>query len=151
MLKEGDKAPQFELKDQHGKTHKLSDYKGKKFVIYFYPKDNTPGCTKEACAFRDNFSVYKKKGVVVLGISKDSEASHKKFADKFDLPFTLLSDPKSETIEKYGAWKEKSMYGKTFMGIARITYLIDEKGKILKVYPKVKPDEHAKEILADLK
>jgi len=151
MLKEGDKAPQFELKDQLGKTHKLSDYKGKKFVIYFYPKDNTPGCTKEACAFRDNFSVYKKKGVVVLGISKDSEASHKKFADKFDLPFTLLSDPKSETIEKYGAWKEKSMYGKTFMGIARITYLIDEKGKILKVYPKVKPDEHAKEILADLK
>lgn len=151
MLKENTKAPSFSLKDQNGKTHKLSDYKGKKLVIYFYPKDNTPGCTKEACGFRDDYSAFKKAGVEIIGISKDSVESHTKFVDKFDLNFTLLSDPETKVIEKYGAWKEKSMYGKTFMGIARITYLIDEKGKIIKAYPKVKPAEHSKEILADLK
>jgi len=150
MLKIGTKAPEFELKDQHGDKHKLTHYKGHKLVLYFYPKDNTPGCTKEACAFRDDYSAYKKKGVVILGISKDTKTSHKNFAKKFDLPFILLSDPEGKVIEKYGAWKEKSMYGKTFMGIARITYLIDEKGKIIQVFPKVKPAEHAKEILAIL-
>lgn len=151
MLKENTKAPSFSLKDQNGKTHKLSDYKGKKLVIYFYPRDNTPGCTTEACSFRDDYSAFKKAGVEIIGISKDSVESHTKFADKFDLNFTILSDPQGEVIEKYGAWKEKSMYGKTFMGIARTTYLIDETGKIIKAYPKVKPAEHSKEILEDVK
>lgn len=147
MLKEGSNAPAFSLKDQNGKTHKLSDYKGKKLVVYFYPKDNTPGCTKEACSFRDDYSTFKKAGVEIIGISKDSVESHTKFSEKLGLPFTILSDPEGKVIEAYSAWKEKSMYGKTFMGIARITYLIDEKGKIIKAFPKVKPDEHAREIL----
>lgn len=148
MLKEGDKALEFSLKDQNGKMHKLSDYKGKKVIVYFYPKDDTPGCTKEACNFRDNFSDFKKKGAIILGISADDEKSHKKFAEKYSLPFTLLSDPGHEVLEKYGAWTKKSMYGKIFMGIQRITYLIDEKGIVIKVFPKVKPDEHADELLA---
>ena len=148
MLEEGYKAPEFSLKDQDGKTHKLSEYKGKKVIVYFYPRDDTPGCTTEACSFRDSFSDFKKKGAVILGISADDEKSHKKFAEKYSLPFTLLSDPGHETLEKYGAWTKKSMYGKVFMGIQRITYLIDEKGKVMKAFKKVKPDEHAEELLA---
>ena len=148
MLNVGDKAPEFSLKDQDGKTHKLSQYKGKKVIVYFYPRDDTPGCTTEACSFRDSFSDFKKKGAVILGISADDEKSHKKFAEKYSLPFTLLSDPGHETLEKYGAWTKKSMYGKVFMGIQRITYLIDEKGKVMKAFKKVKPDEHAEELLA---
>ena len=147
MLNVGDKAPEFSLKDQDGKTHKLSQYKGKKVIVYFYPRDDTPGCTIEACSFRDSFSDFKKKGAIILGISADDEKSHKKFAQKYQLPFTLLSDPGHEVLEKYGAWTKKSMYGKIFMGIQRITYLIDEKGKIIKAFPKVKPNEHAEEIL----
>ena len=151
MLKEGDIAPEFSLKDQNGKTHQLSDYKGKKLVLYFYPKDNTPGCTMEACAFRDIFEDYKKHNIAVLGISKDTEISHKKFIEKHKLPFDLLIDENREMLEKYGAWTKKSLYGKIFMGIQRITYVIDENGKVLKAYPKVKPDEHAKQILEDIK
>ena len=150
MLKEGDKAPSFSLKDQNGKIHKLSDYKGKKLVLYFYPKDNTPGCTKEACAFRDIFEDYKKHNIAVLGISKDTEKSHKNFIEKHNLPFNLLIDENRDVLEKYGAWTKKSLYGKIFMGIQRITYVIDEQGKILKAYKKVKPEEHAKQILQDI-
>lgn len=151
MLKEGDKAPAFSLQDQNGKTHKLSDYKGEKLVIYFYPRDNTPGCTTEACSFRDDFKDYKKNKINIIGISKDSVKSHKSFEEKYELPFTLLSDESTKVIEAYGAWKEKSMYGKTFLGINRITYIIDEKGKVMKAYPKVKVKEHAKEILEFIK
>jgi len=147
MLKEGSKAPEFSLKDQKGKTHKLSEYKGKKIILYFYPRDNTPGCTKEACNFRDDDSQIRKKNAVVLGVSGDSVESHKKFQEKHALPFTLLSDPDKDVIKKYGAWKQKSMYGKTFLGIQRSTYVIDEKGKIIKVFDKVKVDNHSKEIL----
>ena len=150
MLKIGDEAPNFSLKDQNGKTHKLSDYKGRKLVLYFYPKDSTPGCTKEACAFRDIFEDYKKHNIAVLGVSKDTEKSHKNFIEKHKLPFDLLIDEKRDVLEKYGAWTKKSLYGKIFMGIQRITYVIDERGKILKAYPKVKPDEHAKQILKDI-
>lgn len=147
MLKEGTKAPDFVLKDYEEKEHKLSDYKGKKVVLYFYPKDDTPGCTKEACGFRDAYDDFKNKGAVVLGVSKDDSKSHGKFVDKYSLPFTLLSDPDHKVIEKYGAWGERSFMGRKYMGTARITYLVDEQGKILKVFPKVKPEEHAKEIL----
>ena len=150
MLKIGDEAPNFSLKDQNGKTHKLSDYKGQKLVLYFYPKDSTPGCTKEACAFRDIFEDYKKHNIAVLGVSKDAEKSHKNFIEKHKLPFDLLIDENRDVLEKYGAWTKKSLYGKIFMGIQRITYVIDERGKILKAYPKVKPDEHAKQILKDI-
>ena len=150
MLKEGDKAPSFSLKDQNGKTHNLKDYKGKKLVLYFYPKDNTSGCTKEACGFRDSFSEYKKNNITILGVSKDTSESHKKFIEKHDLPFNLLIDENRDALEKYGAWTKKSLYGKIFMGIQRITYVIDEEGKILKTYPKVKADEHAQQILKDI-
>lgn len=150
MLKEGDTAPSFSLKDQNGKVHNLKDYKGKKIVLYFYPRDNTPGCTKQACAFRDSFEDYKKQDIVVLGISSDSEQSHKKFIEKHNLPFDLLVDEKHDVLEKYGAWTKKTLYGKIFMGIQRITYIVDENGKILKTYPKVKPEENAKQILQDI-
>ncbi|MFP4567498.1 MAG: thioredoxin-dependent thiol peroxidase [Candidatus Woesearchaeota archaeon] len=150
MLKEGDIAPSFSLKDQNGKVHTLKDYTGQKIVLYFYPKDNTPGCTKEACAFRDIYEEYKKNNILVLGISKDTEKSHKNFAEKHNLPFNLLIDENRDILEKYGAWTKKSLYGKMFMGIQRITYVIDEKGHILKVYPKVKPEDHAKQILKDI-
>jgi len=150
MLEVGKKAPAFSLSDQSGKTHKLSDYAGQWALIYFYPKDDTPGCTKEACGIRDNFPAFKKMNAVVLGVSKDSPAKHQKFVDKYDLPFTLLADESTDMIQAYGAWKEKSMYGKTFMGINRISYLIDPDGKIAKVYPKVKPEEHAQQVLDDL-
>ena len=147
MLKSGSTAPAFTTKDAAGRTVKLKDFKGQKVVLYFYPKDDTPGCTKEACSFRDDFATFKKRGINVLGVSPDSEASHKKFADKFKLPFTLLSDPDHAIAEAYGTYGEKKFMGRTYMGILRTTFLIDEKGKIKKVFEKVKPDEHAREVL----
>ncbi len=146
----GAKAPAFSLKDTTGATVKLSDFKGQKIVLYFYPKDDTPGCTKEACGFRDEFAQLKKRGAVVLGVSADNQKAHQKFTEKYSLPFTLLSDPEHEMIEKYGAWVEKSMYGRKYMGIARITYIIDEAGKIAHVFGKVKPDTHAQEVISAL-
>lgn len=150
MLNIGDVAPDFELIDQDGKTHKLSDYLGKKVVLYFYPKDNTPGCTKEACGFRDYFAEYRKNDIVVLGVSKDSEKSHSKFAEKYSLPFTLLSDTETTVAQAYGVWGLKKMMGREYYGMNRVTYVIDEDGKILRVYKKVKPDLHAAEILEDI-
>ncbi len=147
MLKEGDKAPDFTTKDQNGNTVKLSDYKGKKVVLYFYPKDDTPGCTKEACSFRDADDVYNKKGIKVFGVSTDSEKSHQKFISKFQLPFDLLADTEKEIVEKYGVWGEKSMYGKKYMGTMRKTFLIGEDGKIAKIFDKVNVSEHAGEVL----
>jgi Peroxiredoxin len=143
----GDKAPAFSLEDQSGKTVKLSDFKGKKVVLYFYPKDDTPGCTREACAFRDEHSALLKSGAVVLGISPDSEASHARFAGKYKLPFPLLADTDHGISEKYGAWGEKSMYGRKFMGITRSTFLVDGSGKVARVWPKVKVDGHVDEVL----
>lgn len=151
MVAEGKKAPAFKLKDQNGKSYSLKDFAGKKLVLYFYPKDNTSGCTKEACSFRDNFSEFEKLNAVIVGVSGDSEASHKKFVDKFDLNFTLLSDESKEMLEKYGVWKEKSMYGKKYMGIERTTFVIDENGVVLKIFPKVKVDKHTEEVLNILK
>ena len=139
LLEVGDRAPDFKTTDQEGKSVSLSDYRGKKVVLYFYPKDDTPGCTKEACAFRDGFADYRKHGIQVLGVSADSEKSHKKFAEKFGLPFRLLADTDRKIVKDYGAFGEKSLYGRLFKGIYRITYLIDEKGKIAAVWPKVKP------------
>ncbi|NLB71050.1 MAG: thioredoxin-dependent thiol peroxidase [Chloroflexi bacterium] len=150
MLNIGDLAPDFELTDQFGDTHKLSDYRGKKVVLYFYPKDDTPGCTKEACGFRDNFQDYRKRQMVVLGVSKDSTEKHAKFSEKYSLPFTLLSDNDTKVSQTYGVWALKKMMGKEFYGINRTTFIIDEDGKILRVYEKVKPEKHAEEILADL-
>lgn len=150
MLNVGDKAPDFTLKDGEGKDVTLSSFLGKKIVLYFYPKDNTPGCTTEACAFRDVYDYILAKGAVVIGISGDSSVSHKKFAEKFNLPFYLLSDPDRKVLESYSAIGEKKLYGKVFMGILRMTYIIDEKGIIMKAFPKVSPKEHAKEILDSL-
>ena len=140
-------APDFELSDQDGKSHKLSDYKGKKVILYFYPKDDTPGCTIEACNFRNDDAAYKKKGAVILGISVDDVKSHKKFADKYKLPFTLLSDVEKKTVNSYGVWKEKSFLGKKYMGTSRETFIIDEKGRILKHFDDVSVNSHSKEIL----
>ena len=148
MLNIGDIAPDFTLQDKDGKNVSLSDFRGKKVVVYFYPKDNTPGCTRQACAFGVNYSEFEKKNVAVIGISKDSIASHAKFAEKFSLPFILLSDPELETIKAYGAWREKLMYGKTAFGVIRSTFIIDESGRIQNIMPKVKPDTNATEILA---
>ena len=150
MVKEGEKAPDFALKDVVGKLHKLSDYKGKKIVLYFYPKDDTPGCTKEACSFRDDYSKIKKKGAVILGVSADDEKSHKKFIEKYSLHFTLLSDPGHDALEKYSVWQKKSFMGRVFMGIERTTIIIDEKGNIKKVFPKVSVEGHSEEVLAAL-
>lgn len=147
MLKEGNKAPDFTAKDQDGNKVKLSDYKGQKVVLYFYPKDDTPGCTKEACSFRDANSVYKKKGIKVFGVSTDDEKSHQKFIEKYKLPFDLLADTDKKIVEKYGVWGEKSMYGKKYMGTHRKTFLIGEDGKIVKIFDKVKVAEHADEVL----
>jgi peroxiredoxin Q/BCP len=147
MLKDGDKAPDFILKNEQDQEITLNDFKGKKVVLYFYPKDNTPGCTKEACSFRDVYDDILDAGAVVIGISKDDISSHEKFKNKHKLPFYLLSDPNNSVIESYGAWQEKKMYGKTFMGIIRSTFIIDENGIIIKVYPKVKPDTHGEEVL----
>jgi thioredoxin-dependent peroxiredoxin len=150
LLAVGTQAPEFTTTDQDGKAHTLSDFKGKKVILYFYPKDNTSGCTKEACAFRNNFAKFRQLNVEILGVSIDSEKSHKSFVQKYDLPFTLLADTDKRLVEAYGAWGEKSMYGKKYMGTNRVTYLIDEEGKIRAVFPKVKPDAHADEILAML-
>lgn len=151
MLKIGKKAPVFSLLDQNEVKHTLSQYKGGVVLLYFYPKDDTPGCTKEACMIADVYNDFKKLGVTVLGVSKDSPKSHKKFAEKCNLPFTLLSDPEGAMIEKYGAFKEKTMFGKTSLGIVRMSYLIDAEGSVVKVYPKVDPASHALEILKDVK
>lgn len=151
MLKIGNKAKDFKLPDQDGKIHKLSDYLGNFVLIYFYPKDDTPGCTKEACMLRDDFPNFKKIKAKILGISADSVKSHKKFVEKYNLPFTLLSDEKREVLEKYGVIKEKSMFGKTFLGISRMSYLIDKEGAVAKIYLNVKPETHAKEVIEDLK
>jgi len=143
----GSKAPDFTLTDFEGKKHKLSDYRGKPVVLYFYPKDDTPGCTKEACSFRDSFKEYRKAGIVVLGISVDDEKSHEKFISKYKLPFTLLSDKDKKVVEKYGVWVEKNMYGKKSWGTARKTFLIDEDGKIVHIFNKVNTDTHAEDVL----
>ena len=147
MLNEGDKAPAFTGKDQDGNKIKLSDYKGKKLALYFYPRDMTPGCTKQACSLRDGFSDLRKNNIEVLGVSTDDEKSHQKFIAKHELPFTLLADTDNKVSDKYGVWVEKNMYGKKYMGIKRTTFLIDEKGKIVKVFKKVKVAEHADEVL----
>ncbi|MBR5310733.1 MAG: thioredoxin-dependent thiol peroxidase [Oscillospiraceae bacterium] len=150
MLQKGTKAPEFELFDKDGNAVKLSDFLGKKVVLYFYPKDNTPGCTRQACAFGANFEKFKELDVAVIGVSKDSTASHIKFAEKYNLPFILLSDPEHKVIEAFGAWQEKKNYGKISFGTVRSTFVIDENGIIEKVMPKVKPDTNAEEILAYL-
>ncbi|MBI1938916.1 MAG: thioredoxin-dependent thiol peroxidase [Ignavibacteriales bacterium] len=151
MVEEGKKAPKFSLFDSNDIKISLDDYKGWKVVLYFYPKDMTSGCTKEACDFRDTFPNFKKIKTVVIGISPDNVASHKKFADKYDLPFTLLSDEKKEVVQKYGVWKEKNMYGRKYMGVERTTFVIDEEGKIKKIFPKVKVNGHVEEVLKILK
>ena len=146
MIQQGTKAPNFTLGDKDGNVVSLSDFLGKKVVLYFYPKDNTPGCTRQACAFAGAYAGFKQKDVAVIGISKDSVASHRKFAEKYGLPFILLSDPEGEVISAFGVWKEKTMFGKTALGVARTTFIIDENGIIEKVMPKVKPDTNAEEI-----
>lgn len=147
MLEVGTKAPDFTLPDKEGKMVSLSDFAGKRVVLYFYPKDNTPGCTRQACAFAGAYEEFKTLDAVVIGVSKDSAASHQKFAEKYDLPFVLLSDPELTAIQAYGVWQEKKLYGKVSMGVVRTTYVIDEQGFIEKVMPKVKPDTNAAEIL----
>jgi peroxiredoxin Q/BCP len=150
MLKEGTMAPDFTLAADGGGEVTLSDYRGKQVVLYFYPKDDTPGCTTEACNFRDDYTEILAAGAVVLGVSPDSVKSHDKFKGKYDLPFPLLSDPEHEIAERYGAWGEKKMYGRTYMGIIRSTFVIDRDGKIAKVFPKVRPKNHSQEVLAVL-
>ena len=150
MLTAGMKAPDLTLKDQNGNQVRLSDYLGRKVILYFYPKDNTPGCTRQACAFAESYEAFKAQDVAVIGISKDSVASHVKFAAKYDLPFTLLADPELQAIEAYGVWQEKKMCGKVSMGVVRTTFIIDAQGMIERVMPKVKPDTNAAEILAYL-
>jgi peroxiredoxin Q/BCP len=147
MLNIGDRAPSFALKDKNGNEISLSDFIGKRVVLYFYPKDNTPGCTRQACAFAGAYEEFKNRGVEVIGISRDSIASHVKFAEKYNLPFVLLSDPELEAIQAYGVWQEKKMYGKVSFGVVRTTFIIDENGIIEKIMPKVKPDTNAEEIL----
>ena len=148
MLKEGSTAPAFKTTDANGEPVNLKDFRGQKVVLYFYPKDDTPGCTREACSFRDSFSKFKKRGIEVFGVSLDSEKSHQKFIDKFSLPFPLLADTERKLSESFGTYGEKKFMGRTYMGNHRMTFLIDEKGKIKKIFSKVKPDEHAEEVLA---
>jgi len=150
MLEIGTKAPDFTLPDQNGNMHSLSEYRGKKVILYFYPKDNTPGCTKQACGFAERFPQFTEKGAVILGISKDSVASHKKFEEKYGLPFTLLADPELVAIQAYDVWQEKKNYGKTYMGVVRTTYLIDENGKIVKAFDKVKAADNPEQMLGEL-
>lgn len=150
MLEAGSKAPDFTLMDKGGNAVRLSDHLGRKIVLYFYPRDNTPGCTRQACAFARAYDAFRTKNVTVIGVSRDSVASHVKFAEKYDLPFILLSDPERQAIEAYGVWQEKKNYGKISMGVVRSTFVIDEKGFIEKVMAKVKPDTNADEILAYL-
>lgn len=147
MLKEGEKAPDFTAKNQDGEEVKLSDFKGEKVVLYFYPKDDTPGCTKQACSLRDSFPKLKENNITVLGVSTDDEKSHRKFIEKYDLPFTLLADTDKEIVNKYGVYGEKNMYGRKYMGTNRTTFLIDEDGNIAKIMKKVKVSEHADEVL----
>ena len=150
MVEEGRPAPDFELTSDAGERVKLSDFRGKPVVLYFYPKDDTPGCTTQACGIRDAYGEFQDKGAVVLGVSPDGEADHVKFRDKYELPFTLLADPEHRVSEDYGVWKERTAYGKTFMGIERSTFLIDSEGNVAKVMRKVKPDTHADDVLAAL-
>lgn len=150
MLEVGTKAPDFTLKNQEGQEVSLSQFAGNRVVLYFYPRDNTPGCTRQACGFAQNYEGFTQRDVVVIGVSKDSVASHLKFAQKYELPFVLLSDPDLEAIQAYGVWQEKKLYGKVSMGVVRTTYVIDPQGVIEKVMPKVKPDTNAAEILAYL-
>ena len=150
MLQIGNKAPLFTLKDKNGNDVSLSDFLGKKVVLYFYPRDNTPGCTRQACAFAGLYKEFEKRNIEVIGISKDSVSSHIKFAEKYDLPFVLLSDPELSAIKAYGVWQEKKVYGKVSFGVVRTTFIIDENGVIEKVMPKVKPDTNAQEILESL-
>ena len=150
MLEIGTKAPEFTLPDQNGNMHSLSEYRGKKVILYFYPKDNTAGCTKQACGFAERYPQFTEKGAVVLGISKDSVASHKKFEEKYGLPFTLLADPELVAIQAYDVWQEKKNYGKTYMGVVRTTYLIDENGKIIKAFDKVKAADNPEQMLGEL-
>lgn len=150
MLETGIKAPEFSLQDQNGNVVSLKDHIGKKVVLYFYPKDNTPGCTKQACSFAEFYPDFMENNAVVLGVSKDSVESHKKFAEKYHLPFTILSDTELKTIKDYDVWHEKNMYGKKTMGVVRTTYLIDENGIIVKAYSKVKPEENAEQMLKEL-
>ncbi len=151
QLKEGSKAPAFHLADQSGKTHTLKDYAGRWLLIYFYPKDSTPGCTIEACAIRDNATDFKKSKIAILGVSTDSITSHEKFARKYQLPFPLLADIDKEMVEAYGVWGEKKFMGRTYNGTRRMSFLINPAGKIAKIYSEVKPKEHAGEVLADYK
>ena len=150
MLEAGTMAPDFTLQDQDGKEVSLSDFRGRKVVLYFYSKDNTAGCNKQACAYAENYPAFVEKGVTVIGVSKDTSAAHRKFADKFELPFILLADPEKEVLQKYDVWVKKNMYGKQVMGVIRSSYLIDEEGRIVKVHAKVKPEENAGQILKDL-
>ena len=150
MLETGTKAPTFQLPDQNGEMHSLEEYRGKKVVLYFYPKDNTSGCTKQACGFGQLYPRFQEKGAVVIGISKDSVTSHKKFGEKFSLPFTLLADTELAVIKAYDVWKEKNMYGRKTMGVVRTTYLIDEQGIIVKAYSKVKAEENPAQMLGEL-
>ena len=149
-MKVGQKSPDFSVADDSGKTVKLSDFKGRKVVLYFYPKDDTPGCTKEACNFRDGIAQIRKRGAVVLGVSADSAESHSKFKAKFDLNFSLLADTEKKIVGSYGVWKEKSMYGRKYMGIERTTYVIDKDGRISHIFPKVKVADHYDEVLQAL-
>lgn len=151
MLETGIKAPEFHLQDQNGVWHTLEEYRGKKMILYFYPKDNTPGCTKQACGFGELYPQFTEKGAVVLGVSKDSVASHKKFEEKYGLPFILLSDPERQAIEAYDVWKEKKNYGKVSMGVVRTTYLINEEGIIVKAYDKVKAADNPQQMLGELR
>ena len=150
MLEKGMKAPDFTLPDQNGTLRSLHEFAGRRVVLYFYPKDNTPGCTRQACAFAQSYEAFKTLDAVVIGVSKDSVASHAKFAQKYELPFLLLADPELAAIQAYGVWQEKKLYGKTSMGVVRTTYVIDEQGMVEKVMPKVKPDTNAEEILGYL-
>lgn len=151
MLKIGDRAPEFRLNDQKGQEHTLAEAKGKWVLIYFYPKDDTPGCTKEACQLRDNFPAFRKLGVEVFGVSVDSVKSHEKFVTKYELPFILLADDQKEMVQAYGVWGERSFIGHKYMGTSRTSFLIDPEGKIAKIYESVKPAKHAEEVLSDLK
>jgi len=150
MISEQSPAPNFTLMDETGKPHSLSDYLGKPVVLYFYPKDDTPGCTTEACSFRDDYAVYREAGVVILGVSPDTSKSHAKFKAKYNLPFTLLADDDHKICDLYGVWGLKKMMGREYMGVFRTTFLIDEKGVVKKIFPKVKPDGHSMEVLTAL-
>ena len=151
VLETGQQAPEFELKDQSGQTHKLLDYRGQTIVVYFYPKDDTTGCTKEACSFRDSFSEFKAAGVTVLGISPDSEKSHAKFAEKYELPFTLLADPDHQVCEAYGVWGLKKFMGREYDGVFRTTFIVGPDGAVKHVFEKVKPENHSQEVLAEVR